>query len=145
MAGIFVLHARVVYRSFHKFRIRSQLYLFQTINSSPDNGSKMSYDPYAAKMASVSAVPINSQPMPSHYAPLQGTVAMPSALYVSPAAQAHHVPQQPPLQGSHTVRPPEGRWRDSICDWGNNLFPSCYCACCFFYGMYLVAQSKPAA
>ncbi len=39
-------------------------------------------------------------------------------------------------------RPLPNRWADSICDWPKNLFPSCYCACCCFHGMYINAQSK---
>lgn len=37
-------------------------------------------------------------------------------------------------------RPMRGRWLDGICDWPTNLFPSCWCACCCCYGMYLVGQ-----
>jgi len=38
--------------------------------------------------------------------------------------------------------PPTQRWRDGICDWGTNLWPSCGCVCCF-YGLgsaWLVSQ-----
>lgn len=46
-------------------------------------------------------------------------------------------------QGTHLIpRPPAHRWRDSICDWYSNLYPSCYCMCCCCYGMWLQAQSK---
>jgi hypothetical protein len=41
-----------------------------------------------------------------------------------------------------STRPPPGRWADGICDWPKNMFPSCYCACCCCYGMWLSAQSK---
>jgi hypothetical protein len=41
-----------------------------------------------------------------------------------------------------STRPPPGRWADGICDWPKNMFPSCYCACCCCYGMWLAAQSK---
>lgn len=40
-------------------------------------------------------------------------------------------------------RPAPGRWKDGICDWPQNLSPSCYCVCCFSHGMWLLAQSKP--
>ena len=30
-----------------------------------------------------------------------------------------------------TAGPPTGRWRDGICDWGSNMFPSCCCVFCF--------------
>jgi len=39
-------------------------------------------------------------------------------------------------------RPVPGRWKDSICDWPQNLFPSCYCVCCCWYGCWLLGQSK---
>eukprot|EP01038_Epipyxis_sp_PR26KG_P016117 gene16117-21905_t len=35
---------------------------------------------------------------------------------------------------------PLNRWGDSICDWPSNLFPSCWCACCCCYGVYIMAQ-----
>jgi len=35
---------------------------------------------------------------------------------------------------------PVNRWSDGICDWFKNLYPSCYCACCVCYGIYIVAQ-----
>jgi hypothetical protein len=52
---------------------------------------------------------------------------------------------QPGQQPNHNVvpphpRPPNGQWADGICDWPKNLFPSCYCACCFCSGMWLVGQ-----
>eukprot|EP01038_Epipyxis_sp_PR26KG_P010958 gene10958-14717_t len=31
-------------------------------------------------------------------------------------------------------------WGDNICDWPKNLFPSCWCACCCCYGIYIMAQ-----
>lgn len=37
-------------------------------------------------------------------------------------------------------RRPDGIWGDGICDWGNNLFPSCYCACCACCGVWILAQ-----
>jgi len=37
-------------------------------------------------------------------------------------------------------RPRDGKWLDSICDWPSNIFPSCWCACCCCYGMWLVGQ-----
>lgn len=51
------------------------------------------------------------------------------------------------LQVSYVARPsgrnkPLNSWGDSICDWPNNLYPSCYCTCCCCYGMYIVAQSE---
>jgi hypothetical protein len=40
------------------------------------------------------------------------------------------------------TQPPTQRWRDGICDWGTNLWPSCGCVMCF-YGLgsaWLVSQ-----
>jgi hypothetical protein len=61
-----------------------------------------------------------------------------------------HQPQQVFVQpngqvlpgGNYTRRPAPYRWADSICDWPKNIFPSCFCACCLCYGIYIVAQSK---
>ena len=41
-----------------------------------------------------------------------------------------------------STRPLPNRWKDSICDWPKNLFPSCYCVLFGCYGMWLLAQSK---
>jgi hypothetical protein len=41
-----------------------------------------------------------------------------------------------------TVPKPLGRWSDNLCDWPKNLFPSCYCASCCIYGLYIQAQSS---
>lgn len=51
-----------------------------------------------------------------------------------------HQPIHPNTQ--FRSRPPPNRWADSICDWPSNLFPSCWCVCCCYYGMWLVAQSE---
>ena len=105
----------------------------------------MSYDPYAAKMQSangptiVDAQPVNNYATP--YGAQPTYAAAPVGNYVSPAAQA--VQAQPQVGNNfHLTRPNNGRWRDSICDWPSNLFPSCYCACCCCSGMWLVAQSE---
>lgn len=44
---------------------------------------------------------------------------------------------------AHTDRlppPPYGQWESNICNWPANLWPSCYCACCCYCGIYLIAQ-----
>ena len=106
---------------------------------------------YGSKSSSVGQPVVTSQPgqaSSTQYHPLHSpgsTFAQPPGSYVTPAAQSHHVDessQQAQLDRNYTVRPPIGRWRDSICDCTNNLFPSCYCVCCCYYGMWLVAQSK---
>lgn len=95
----------------------------------------MSHDPYTAKaeytrplteMAGTSNPVVNAQPVP------QTTPVQPREVQMTP-------PQQLNIQ-TYSPRPPPNRWKDSICDWPNNLFPSCWCVCCWFYGMYLVAQ-----
>ena len=108
----------------------------------------MSYDPYAYKPQPSGTTAVMTQPGQSttSYHPLHAPVPPPGN-YVMPAAQSHHVDlraQEVQLeqQQHQSVRPPIGRWRDSICDCANNLFPSCYCVCCCYYGMWLVAQSK---
>jgi hypothetical protein len=50
-------------------------------------------------------------------------------------------PQNYPLEQNQRQRPLNG-WADSICDWPKNLFPSCWCALCCCYGVYITAQSK---
>ena len=54
-------------------------------------------------------------------------------------AQAHI---QHPAAYQQQRNRPLNRWGDSIFDWLTNLYPSCYCACCVCYGMYIVSQSK---
>jgi hypothetical protein len=106
----------------------------------------MSYDPYAAKLAANNATttnPVQSQ----YYAPVGTAAAPPGGTVVMPAAQSHGYSHQPgePVRAppvAYSQRAPPGRWKDGICDWCNNLYPSCYCACCCFYGMWLVGQSK---
>jgi hypothetical protein len=106
----------------------------------------MSYDPYAAKLAANNATttnPVQSQ----YYAPVGTAAAPPGGTVVMPAAQSHGYSHQPgePVRAppvAYAQRAPPGRWKDGICDWCNNLYPSCYCACCCFYGMWLVGQSK---
>jgi hypothetical protein len=44
--------------------------------------------------------------------------------------------------GVNNPRPPQGRWRDDLCECSKNCFPSCYCVCCCCWGYYLMAQSK---
>ena len=39
------------------------------------------------------------------------------------------------------VGPPEGNWRDNICDCCRNLWPSCGCVF-IFDGFWMLAQSK---
>eukprot|EP00286_Rhodomonas_abbreviata_P030126 CAMPEP_0181303492 /NCGR_PEP_ID=MMETSP1101-20121128/8591_1 /TAXON_ID=46948 /ORGANISM="Rhodomonas abbreviata, Strain Caron Lab Isolate" /LENGTH=213 /DNA_ID=CAMNT_0023409077 /DNA_START=376 /DNA_END=1017 /DNA_ORIENTATION=- len=80
------------------------------------NAHVVSTSPYSASNGTFAAAPISAQPA-SHAAPIQ---AQPQAIVVS--------------------RPPANRWKDSICDWPSNLFPSCFCACCCCYGMWLNAQ-----
>jgi len=47
--------------------------------------------------------------------------------------------QQATVNGGALIKP-VGTWGDNICDCTKNLFPSCYCACCVCYGIWLVAQ-----
>jgi hypothetical protein len=46
-----------------------------------------------------------------------------------------NVPKRPPPIGT-------GKWADDICDWPANLYPSCFCVCFVFDGIYLGAQSE---
>lgn len=62
--------------------------------------------------------------------------AAPQQVYVQ-QVQVQHVGHP----GMEVRRPAPYKWADSICDWPKNLFPSCYCVCCFFSGIYLTAQS----
>ena len=52
--------------------------------------------------------------------------------------------QQQPLNQTQLTGPPNGHWRDGICDWGSNLWPSC---CCVWGtngigGAWVVSQRK---
>lgn len=71
------------------------------------------------------ATPVQHQPMVVQSVPTGYASGSPNPLFVQNGRQY-----------------PQGRWGDSICDWPTNLFPSCYCVCCFCCGMYLAAQSK---
>mmetsp|Transcript_10499 Transcript_10499/g.11320 ORF Transcript_10499/g.11320 Transcript_10499/m.11320 type:complete len:228 (-) Transcript_10499:164-847(-) len=69
------------------------------------------------------ATPVQHQPMVVQSVPTGYASGSPNPLFVQNGRQY-----------------PQGRWGDSICDWPTNLFPSCYCVCCFCCGMYLAAQ-----
>jgi hypothetical protein len=113
----------------------------------------MNYDPAAAEKANqypgdvqlanlIQAAPIQATPA---YA--VGTVAAPpGGIYGQPYGQQPpivHVQQPVPIQNMPPRRQyPRGRWGDSICDWPQNMYPSCYCVCFVCCGMYLAAQSK---
>ncbi len=72
------------------------------------------------------------------YAQPQAVYAQQPQMYVQQAG----IQPQGVIANNYPRRPNPQRWADSICDWPKNLFPSCYCACCFFQGIYIVAQSK---
>ena len=55
---------------------------------------------------------------------------------------AQPVSEFPPFRIPDQLLQNEGKWKDGICDCGNNMFPSCFCAACCCSGMYLNAQSK---
>lgn len=96
----------------------------------------MNYDPAIEKAnrhdAGINPV-VNAQPVAA-YEVHHGTVTA--------APTAHPQPNFHAQGHATSVRPHPGRWKDTICDWPNNLFPSCYCVCCCCYGMWLLAQSK---
>lgn len=39
-------------------------------------------------------------------------------------------------------RPPPGQWRDGICSWANNLWPSCVCSFFVCCGGWITGQSE---
>ncbi len=93
----------------------------------------MNYDPAADKINRDAGV-VSAQPVAAY-----------EVRTIAAAPTAHNVAPQYHAQGRATaVRPMQNHWKDSICDWPNNLFPSCYCVCCCCYGMWLLAQSKQA-
>ena len=86
---------------------------------------------------------VNSDHQNNFHKPSQSQYAQPS--YHQPVFVQSTVYAQPHAVAERVLgmqRPLPNRWADSICDWPNNLFPSCYCACCCFQGMYIVAQSE---
>lgn len=108
----------------------------------------MSFDSYTAKveMANNANPPTSDQDNPivsaqpavySSHAAAVGTVANAPPQQAQQAGTLHQ-PIQPNAQ--IRARPPPNRWADSICDWPSNLFPSCWCVCCCYCGMWLVAQ-----
>jgi hypothetical protein len=114
----------------------------------------MSYDPaydkgqFQGQPVGMSPV-VSAQPVPAYAIQSQTVAAQPVTQqtgqygqygqYPAAATPAH---QNAPNIHAFSQRPPPGRWGDSICDWPKNLFPSCYCACCCCYGMWLASQSK---
>lgn len=110
-----------------------------------NNNPNETYDPFLNKTdpysnSYPSAAPVNAHPIQTQPTYVVGTVAQ-------PPTQAQYYGPQPTntIVGNATTlqpRPPAHRWRDSICDWPANLFPSCYCVCCCCYGIWLQAQSK---
>jgi len=53
---------------------------------------------------------------------------------------AQPVSEFPPFRIPDQLLQNEGKWKDELCDCGNNMFPSCFCAACCCSGMYLNAQ-----
>lgn len=106
----------------------------------------MSYDPAYEKGQSqgqqMNMNPVvSAQPVPAYAIQAQTVAAQPVTQQTGPYA-ARAAPQNAPNIHAYSQRPPPGRWVDGICDWPKNLFPSCYCACCCCYGMWLASQSK---
>ncbi|RYH20941.1 hypothetical protein EON65_21990 [archaeon] len=103
-------------------------------------------DPAAAK-ADAYRVSSNSSPMHAdgrHASPTYvavGTVAAPP-VFVQTTAPGSTAEAMGVHRAMLRQPPPVGHWADGICDWASNLYPSCYCACCVCYGIYIVAQSK---
>lgn len=102
----------------------------------------MSYDPAYDKSQQGMSPVVSAQPVPAYA--VQATMAAPAP---QPGQQYNQQAQpihgnQVQIQSNYSVRPPPGRWKDGICDWPSNWFPSCYCVCCCCYGMWIVAQSK---
>lgn len=95
--------------------------------------------PASAPMA-VQGAYAQGQPMQA-----QGAYSQGQTIYVSTVHQPQSTDyRSPQLVVNSAVRPsrPMGQWSDSICDWPRNLFPSCWCAVCCCWGIYIQAQSK---
>lgn len=87
---------------------------------------------------------VNAQPLPPVIS-AQGVTAVGHVTNGAPTAVYVHTQPATAVNGTIPTngrQPPQNRWADTICDWPSNLFPSCYCVCCFCCGMYLTAQSK---
>lgn len=110
------------------------------------------YDPHAEPVKS-EMVPLGAPSAPTNTNPIVSAQAIPQqpiAVVGTVAARPHHggmlsqpINGQPPADQqveNQRPRPPPGRWADSICDWPNNMYPSCYCVCCCWFGMWLNAQ-----
>lgn len=112
-------------------------------------------DPTQAKVDQYSTNPVAAQPVSATpYAqpygqPYTGTYVTTGQPTVVSGYATSSVPMGNSVGGNNPLfvsngRPyPRGTWGDHICDWPQNLFPSCYCVCCVCCGIYLVAQSKP--
>ncbi|RYH20943.1 hypothetical protein EON65_22000 [archaeon] len=79
-----------------------------------------------------------AMPVPPPATSPNNNVNVGQVVYVSSAA-----PTNAAVPGEAPRRPrPDNRWADNICDWPANLYPSCYCATCVCWGMWINAQSK---
>lgn len=107
-------------------------------HANPVNALPVSVVTSAPNAQPYTAVGTIAAPPQGMYAPQQGVYA-PQQAYMQPVYAGNNVPQTLPVVRRQY---PRGRWGDSICDWPLNLFPSCYCVCCFCCGIYLAAQSK---
>lgn len=87
--------------------------------------------------------------------PIQFVVqSPPQAQYQYPMMLAPANPPQPPVDTNYSVsvhrsnnmaQAPSGHWKDALCDWGSNLFPSCFFVCSTPWGIgaaWLVSQSE---
>mmetsp|Transcript_24508 Transcript_24508/g.40861 ORF Transcript_24508/g.40861 Transcript_24508/m.40861 type:complete len:211 (-) Transcript_24508:424-1056(-) len=85
---------------------------------------------------------VSAQPVQSSYIVTPGTIAAAPIQTTGhlPTTAQNVVPHGGSATGIVVTRPPANRWKDGICDWPNNMYPSCYCTCCCCYGMWLVAQ-----
>jgi len=94
------------------------------------------------------AQPANGQPQYGQGQPQYGQGQPQYGQPGYPTVQYVYAQQAPPQAGMNyaappqAVGPPTGHWRDGICDWGANIWPSCGCVCCFWgIGVaWLVAQ-----
>lgn len=67
------------------------------------------------------------------YPPVQHVSATQSPYPATVQAQPYQQPAMYHNGGTMALTaPPRQRWRDGICDWGANLWPSCGCVCCLW-------------
>mmetsp|Transcript_17225 Transcript_17225/g.25762 ORF Transcript_17225/g.25762 Transcript_17225/m.25762 type:complete len:214 (+) Transcript_17225:170-811(+) len=84
-----------------------------------------------------SPIQVGTANPPSHAYYVEASPANPATGYTATGTFSQNASAN--LVRPSNPGPPQGRWKDDICNWASNLWPSCGCLCVVFGG-WLVAQ-----